>query len=171
MSSSSSAPQQPPTSAAYAQSNNPVSRNPAESTTTFSSNTPNTNSSSAEAHRTPSSAPSSSSSSSGVPTSLARGVHGTAAEADADNTTAEGDSRDDQEKMAAPGEGAVADAVVGGQGKSGAAGAGGLGTEEDLGRKKAEQAPLREAVKEERKHDVDVGGVLGQRGGPANPVP
>ncbi|KAK7520246.1 uncharacterized protein IWZ02DRAFT_258588 [Phyllosticta citriasiana] len=166
MSSSSSAPQQPPTSAAYAQSNNPVSRNPAESTTTSSSNTPNTNSSSAEAHRTPSSAPSSSSS--GVPTSLARGVHGTAAEAD--KTTAEGDSRDDQEKMAAPGEGAVADAVVGGQGKSGAAGAGGLGTEEDLGRKKAEQAPLREAVKEERKHDVDVGGVLGQRGGPANPV-
>lgn len=67
--------------------------------------------------------------------------------------------------------GAVADAVVDGRGKSGAAGAGGLGTEEDLGRKKAEQAPLREAITQERKHDVDVGGVLGQRGGPANPVP
>lgn len=37
-------------------------------------------------------------------------------------------------------------------------------------RKKAEQAPLREAIKEQRAHDVDVGGVLGQRGGPANPV-
>lgn len=37
-------------------------------------------------------------------------------------------------------------------------------------RKKAEQAPLREAVKEERQHNVDVGGVLGQTGGPANPV-
>ena len=37
-------------------------------------------------------------------------------------------------------------------------------------RKKAEQAPAREAVKEERKENVDVAGVLGQRGGPANPV-
>lgn len=37
-------------------------------------------------------------------------------------------------------------------------------------RKKAEQAPMREAVKEKKQHDVDVGGVLGQRGGPANPV-
>lgn len=37
-------------------------------------------------------------------------------------------------------------------------------------RKKAEQAPLREAAKEERAHNVDVGGVLGQTGGPANPV-
>lgn len=37
-------------------------------------------------------------------------------------------------------------------------------------RKKAEQAPYREQVKEQRKEEVDVGGVLGQRGGPANPV-
>ncbi|KAK8162796.1 hypothetical protein IWX90DRAFT_253135 [Phyllosticta citrichinensis] len=161
---SSSAPQQPPTAAAYAQSNNPVSRNPAEPSTSTSAADANTTT---EAHRTASSAPST-----GVPTSLARGVHGTAAEAGADKAASEvGGGQHDQEQMAAPGEGAVADAVVGGQGKSGAAGAGGLGTEEDLGRKKAEQAPLRDAVKQERKHDVDVGGVLGQRGGPANPVP
>ncbi|KAK7540950.1 uncharacterized protein J3D65DRAFT_675134 [Phyllosticta citribraziliensis] len=162
---SSSAPQQPPTAAAYAQSNNPVSRNPAESSTSTSGTNTNTNTTT-EAHRTASSAPST-----GIPTSLARGVHGTAAEAGADKAASEvGAGQDDAEQMAAPGEGAVADAVVDGQGKSGAAGAGGLGTEEDLGRKKAEQAPLREAVKQERKHDVDVGGVLGQRGGPANPV-
>jgi hypothetical protein len=37
-------------------------------------------------------------------------------------------------------------------------------------RKKAEQAPYREAVKEGREQNVDVGGILGQRGGPANPV-
>lgn len=37
-------------------------------------------------------------------------------------------------------------------------------------RKKAEQAPAREAIQNERQKGVDVGGVLGQRGGPANPV-
>lgn len=36
-------------------------------------------------------------------------------------------------------------------------------------RKKAEQAPAREAIKEERKKEFDVGGVLGQRGGVVNP--
>lgn len=165
---SSSAPQQPPTAAAYAQSNNAVSRNPAESSCTSSSSAADA-AAPTEARRTASS----SAPSTGVPTSLARGVHGTAAEeAGADNAASEVEGgQDDQEQMAAPGEGAVADAVVDGRGKSGAAGAGGLGTEEDLGRKKAEQAPLREAITQERKHDVDVGGVLGQRGGPANPVP
>lgn len=37
-------------------------------------------------------------------------------------------------------------------------------------RKKAEQAPARKAIQDERQKGVDVGGVLGQRGGPANPV-
>ena len=37
-------------------------------------------------------------------------------------------------------------------------------------RKKAEQTPLREAIEQQREKNVDVGGVLGQRGGPANPV-
>ena len=39
----------------------------------------------------------------------------------------------------------------------------------DLDRKKAEQEGLRESVKEQRQADVDVGGVLGQRGGPSVP--
>lgn len=68
--------------------------------------------------------------------------------------------------MAAPGEGKIASAV---DEKPGATGAQ-PGLESDLDRKKAEQAPLREQKKEERKHDVDVAGVLGQTGGPANPV-
>ena len=37
----------------------------------------------------------------------------------------------------------------------------------DLDRKKAEQAPLREEVAERREKDVDVGGAIGGRGGPA----
>lgn len=71
------------------------------------------------------------------------------------------------EQMAAPGEGAVADAVKGTK-----SGGGGKepGLETDLDRKKEEQAPMREAMKEEQKKEVDVGGILGQRGGPANPV-
>jgi len=68
--------------------------------------------------------------------------------------------------MAAPGEGKIASAV---EDKPGATGAQ-PGLESDLYRKKAEQAPLREQKKAERQEAVDVGGVLGQRGGPANPV-
>ncbi|KAF4552342.1 Hypothetical protein D9617_10g073230 [Elsinoe fawcettii] len=70
------------------------------------------------------------------------------------------------EQMAAPGEGKIASAVDRKPGASGAQ----PGFESDLDRKKAEQADLREQKKEERKQEVDVGGVLGQRGGPANPV-
>lgn len=68
--------------------------------------------------------------------------------------------------MAAPGEGRIAAAVDSKPGASGAQ----PGLESDLDRKKAEQAPLREQKKQERQEKVDVGGVLGQRGGPANPV-
>lgn len=68
--------------------------------------------------------------------------------------------------MAAPGEGKIADAV---DRKPGATG-GQPGLESDMDRKKAEQAPLREEKKAERQEEVDVGGILGQRGGPANPV-
>ncbi|KAL1651335.1 hypothetical protein SLS58_000674 [Diplodia intermedia] len=74
----------------------------------------------------------------------------------------------DAQQMAAPGEGRVA-AAVESQGKTGSGGTE-PGLETDLDRKKAEQAPMREAIKEERQHKVDVGGVLGQTGGPANPV-
>ncbi|KAF2152971.1 hypothetical protein K461DRAFT_131893 [Myriangium duriaei CBS 260.36] len=72
----------------------------------------------------------------------------------------------DAEQMAAPGEGRIASAVDKKPGASGAQ----PGLESDLDRKKAEQAPAREAVKDQRQKEVDVGGVLGQRGGPANPV-
>lgn len=68
--------------------------------------------------------------------------------------------------MAAPGERKVAEAV---EDKPGATG-GQEGLESELDRKKAEQAPAREAIKAQRKENVDVGGILGQRGGPANPV-
>ena len=70
------------------------------------------------------------------------------------------------EQMAAPGEGAVRDAVKNPSGGGGAE----PGLETDLDRKKAEQAPMRESIQQEKKEEVDVGGVLGQRGGPANPV-
>ena len=47
----------------------------------------------------------------------------------------------------------------------------GFGEQEDLAsgldQKKAEQAGRREEVKSQRKEDVDVGGALGQRTGPA----
>lgn len=73
----------------------------------------------------------------------------------------------DADQMAMPGEGKVADAVkgesAGAQGKE-------QGMESDLDRKKAEQAPAREQAKAEKAENFDVGGVLGQRGGPANPV-
>ena len=72
------------------------------------------------------------------------------------------------DQMAAPGEGKIADAVTEDE-KSGAGGKE-QGFASDLDRKKAEQAPLREKVQAEEKKDFDVGGLLGQRGGPANPV-
>lgn len=68
--------------------------------------------------------------------------------------------------MAAPGEGKVANAVEQKPGASGAQD----GLETDLERKKAEQAPARQAVEAEKERKVDVAGVLGQTGGPANPV-
>lgn len=70
------------------------------------------------------------------------------------------------QQMRAPGEGEVAEAV---QNPSGGGG-GQPGLESDLERKKREQAPLRREMKEVGEREVDVGGVLGQRGGPANPV-
>ena len=64
--------------------------------------------------------------------------------------------------MRAPGEGEIANAQNN---------KGGFGEQEDLAsdldRKKAEQAGMRESVKEQRSEGVDVGGALGHRGGPA----
>ena len=53
-------------------------------------------------------------------------------------------------------------------------GAGGGGAEQDfasdLDRKKAEQQAARDQIKGQRQENVEVGGALGQQGGPANPV-
>lgn len=103
-----------------------------------------------------------------VPTAVARGVRGAPEGEEAKGLTHEDVGRHkelDAQQMAMPGEGRVAEAV---DEKPGA-----TGSEEsftsDLERKKAEQAPAREAIKEEREKNVDVGGILGQRGAPVNP--
>jgi hypothetical protein len=70
------------------------------------------------------------------------------------------------EAMATYGEDQIADAHQ----KKPGAGGGEPGLETDLDRKKAEQAPARQSIQSEQKEKVDVAGVLGQRGGPANPV-
>jgi hypothetical protein len=64
--------------------------------------------------------------------------------------------------MATLGEGRVADAQ---DHKTGFATEGDFAS--DLDRKKAEQADLRNEVKEERRENIDIGGALGGRGGPA----
>lgn len=100
---------------------------------------------------------------------MARGVRGAGEGEDPNKLTQQeqGNLPDvEAQQMRAPGEGDVADAVQ----SPGGAGGGQPGLETDLDRKKAEQAPLREQKKEEARKEVDVGGVLGQRGGPANPV-
>jgi hypothetical protein len=100
---------------------------------------------------------------------MAQGVRGAGPGEEARGETHESVGRNnelDADQMAAPGEGKIAAAV------SGHPGAGGNepGLETDLDRKKREQAPLREQVKVEKSENFDVGGILGQRGGPANPV-
>lgn len=99
---------------------------------------------------------------------MARGVRGAPpGEETKGYTQKDMDSQElDAEQMGAPGEGRVASAVGN---PSGAAGSE-QGLESDLDRKKKEQAPARKSIQEEKQKDVDVGGVLGQRGGPANPV-
>lgn len=72
----------------------------------------------------------------------------------------------DAAQMAAPGEGKIHGAVMEKPGATGQQ----KGMETDLEKKKAEQAPAREAIEAEKQEEVDVAGVLGQRGGPANPV-
>ncbi|TKA66751.1 hypothetical protein B0A49_06541 [Cryomyces minteri] len=104
-----------------------------------------------------------------MPTSVARGVRGAPPGEEAAGKTDEDVGRHnelDGQQMRAPGEGDVRDVVEKKPGASGAQ----EGLESDLDRKKVEQAPAREAVKEQRQQKVDVAGVLGQTGGPANPV-
>jgi hypothetical protein len=99
---------------------------------------------------------------------MARGVRGAGSGEDPSQLTEQEQGLtkdvDAGEALATYGEGQTAV-----KNKSGAGG-GEPGLETDLDRKKAEQAPLREKMKSEEKKEVDVAGVLGQRGGPANPV-
>jgi len=104
-----------------------------------------------------------------TPTSVAYGIRGAPPGEEAKGFTQEDYGKHtelDAAQMAAPGEGKIYEAV---EEKPGADGAQ-PGLETDLERKKAEQAPAREAIEAEKQKEVDVGGVLGQRGGPANPV-
>ncbi|KAB8356625.1 hypothetical protein FH972_024202 [Carpinus fangiana] len=104
-----------------------------------------------------------------TPSSLGYGIHGAPAGEERKGRTEKKVGRHnekDGEQMRAPGEGETADAV---ENKPGAGGSQPSLTS-DLDRKKAEQAPLRDAVDAEKRKDVDVGGVLGQRGGPASSV-
>jgi hypothetical protein len=104
-----------------------------------------------------------------TPTSVARGVRGAPPGEEAAGHTHESAGRNqelDAEQMAAPGEGKIASAVDRKPGASGKQ----EGLETDLDKKKAEQAPARESIEAEKQEKLDVGGILGQRGGPANPV-
>lgn len=105
-----------------------------------------------------------------TPSSMAYGVRGAGPGEESKGETHESQGRNkelDADQMAAPGEGKIAGAVKGTQ-----SGTGGKepGMETDLDRKKAEQAPARQSVQAEKQENFDVGGILGQRGGPANPV-
>lgn len=99
---------------------------------------------------------------------MARGIHGAPPGEETRGYTQSGfDSQElDAEQMGAPGEGKVASAVERSSGASGSE----QGLETDLERKKEEQASAREATKEDKQEKFDVAGVLGQRGGAADPV-
>lgn len=104
-----------------------------------------------------------------MPTSVAYGVRGAPPGEETKGYTQESMGREqelDADQMAAPGESKIRDAVMSKPGASG----GQPGMETDLDRKKREQAPMREKVEQEKQENMDVGGILGQRGGPANPV-
>ncbi|EOD47203.1 hypothetical protein UCRNP2_6068 [Neofusicoccum parvum UCRNP2] len=161
-------PSQPTQTQAYTTPGNPATSNPAEDAAAAATSR-QTQHSPAVDQRIPTKQ--TSSVDEATPSSLGRGVRAPGASGEEAKGLREEDvgrhtELDAKEQMAAPGEGRVASAV---DRKPGASG-GERGLEMDLDRKKAEQAPLREAVKEERQHNVDVGGVLGQTGGPANPV-
>lgn len=157
-------PSQPSLNQAYTTPGNPVSKEPAEhsqTATNANTNTPQVD------KRVPSEQ--NTSQADATPTSVARGIRGAPPGEEAKGRTEEDVGRhneNDGEQMAAPAESKIADAV---ENKPGATG-GQEGLESDLDRKKAEQAPQREEIKEKKAQEVDVAGVLGQRGGPANPV-
>ncbi|KAK4507805.1 hypothetical protein PRZ48_001540 [Zasmidium cellare] len=154
---------QPSLDQAYETAGNPTDKEPIEkSRAQLNAKTDEDN---AVAHRDPSEQ---ASYSEATPTSMARGVRGAPPGEETRGYTQTGlDNQElDADQMGAPGEGKVANAVDRHPGASGEE----PGLETDLDRKKREQAPAREAIKEEKQENFDVGGILGQRGGAANPV-
>ncbi|GAB7364512.1 hypothetical protein MBLNU230_g5321t1 [Neophaeotheca triangularis] len=159
-------PSQPTLNQAYTTPGNPASKEPAEqlqSDINSTRDTPQVDKRIPSAQTT--------SISEATPTSVARGIRGAPPGEETKGYTQEQMGRKQEleaMQMAAPGEDKIADSVTA-EHKSGAAG-GEQGLESDLDRKKREQAPMREQVEAEQQRETDVGGVLGQRGGPANPV-
>jgi len=101
------------------------------------------------------------------PSPLARGVHGAppGVQDAKQSDYVLGESEElDAPKMGPPGEGRVRDAVTHKQGASGSQ----PDLASNLDRKKAEQKPARDKIESERSKGFDVGGILGQRGGPAS---
>ena len=105
-----------------------------------------------------------------TPSSLAQGIHGAPPGEEAKGLSHEDVGRHNElepDQLGTYAEDKIADSVKGTQ-------SGSAGKEQDmasdLDRKKAEQAPAREKVQKEEAKSFDVGGVLGQRGGPADPV-
>jgi len=156
---------QPTQQQAYETSGNNVTKEPAEQENAAQ------NSAAVEQGQTSSSRPAAESTTKNEPTpsSLGQGIRGAPDGEEAKGKTETDVGRHNElngEQMAAPGEGKIAAAV---RNKAGASGSQ-VGMESDLDRKKKEQAPLREHNEEKRESEVDVGGVLGQRGGPASTV-
>jgi hypothetical protein len=150
---------QPTKEQGYEASGNPASKEPAEQAKASAQDPGHTVSTRSENDL----------SSDPTPSALGQGIHGAPAGEEARGESEESMGRHnelDAEQMAAPGEGKVAAAV---ERKSGASGSE-QGLESDLDRKKKEQAPLRQANEEKRASGVDVGGILGQGGGPASTV-
>ncbi|KAL9055844.1 MAG: hypothetical protein Q9162_003270 [Coniocarpon cinnabarinum] len=156
-------PPQPPLDQSYQVAGNPAQKEPAEQLAAHA----NANAPSSGEHRVPTQQ--SAGFADATPSSLGYGVHGAPPGEEARGLTEEDVGKHQEfegEQMRAPGEKDTYNVVQQKPGASGSA----PDLASDLDRKKAEQAPLREAVTHERERKVDVAGVLSNRGGPANPV-
>nr|OQO16752.1 hypothetical protein B0A51_15707 [Rachicladosporium sp. CCFEE 5018] len=158
------APSQPTLNQAYTTPGNPAQTDPSEkaqASANASTSTPAT--------ETRNSVPTTQSSSidDATPSSLGYGIHGAPPGEEAKGETEESIGRNrelDADQMGAPGEGKVATSVDRKPGASGTQ----EGLESGLDRKKEEQRGAREEIESEKKEGLDVGGILGQRGGPAS---
>ena len=106
------------------------------------------------------------------PSASGKGIRGAGPGENSDNLSAQEKGEGQEvhaEQMAAGGEDRIADSVKGNASKTGGGGGGEPNFSANLDDKKAEQAPKRQAMKEEQQKEVDVAGVLSQRGGPAEP--